>query len=309
MLRIIKRKGIKFPQISSVRFNSTDGVQLQSLHLLSEEEQLFKDSVSKFSNEIIKPKVSSMDESELLDPILLTQLFEQGLMGLETPEEYGGSGASFMAFVQTIEELAKIDPAIATTVDVHSLVTNMFNSYATPAQKEKYLNRLTLDTLGSFCLSEASSGSDAFSLKMRADKDGDSYILNGSKMWITNSYEAGIFLVFANVDHSKGYKGITCFIVEKEMGVKVAKKEKKLGIRCSSTCVLDFDNVKVPEENILGEVGKGYKYAISLLNEGRIGIGAQMVGLAQGAFDAAVPYTFQRKQFGKAIGDNQVLFY
>jgi alkylation response protein AidB-like acyl-CoA dehydrogenase len=210
-----------------------------------------------------------------------------------------------MAFVQVIEELAKVDPAVATTVDVHSLVTNMLNTYATTEQKEKYLKPLTFNSLGSFCLSEDGSGSDAFAMKTRAVLDGSHYILNGSKMWITNSYEAEIFLVFANVDPSKGYKGITCFIVEKDMGVQISKKEKKLGIKCSSTCVLNFDNVRVPKENVLGRVGQGYKYAISLLNEGRIGIGAQMVGLAQGALNTALPYTFQRKQFGQHIGDFQ----
>jgi short/branched chain acyl-CoA dehydrogenase len=181
----------------------------------------------------------------------------------------------------------------------------MLQKYGTDAQKEKYLTPHATERLGSFCLSESGSGSDAFALQTRATKDGDDWILNGSKMWITNSYEADTFLVFANVDPSKGYKGITCFIVEKGMGIQIAKKEKKLGIRASSTCVISFDNVRVPGENVLGKVGEGYKYAISILNEGRIGIASQMVGLAQGAVDAAAPYTFQRKQFGTLIGDFQ----
>jgi alkylation response protein AidB-like acyl-CoA dehydrogenase len=267
---------------------------------------MFRDAVQKFANEIVKPKVREMDEQEMLSKQVLEALFENGLMGLDVPESFGGSGASFMSFVLTIEELAKVDPAVATTCDVHSLATNVLKAYASPKQKEKYLNAMVTGKLGSFCLSESSSGSDAFALRCSAVKDGNDWVLQGHKMWITNSYEADIFLVFANVDPSKGYKGITCFIVEKEMGVQVAKKEKKLGIRSSSTCVLNFDNVRVPQENVLGEVGKGYKYAISLLNEGRVGIAAQMVGLAQGAFDAALPYTYQRKQFGQRIGDFQV---
>ncbi len=201
--------------------------------------------------------------------------------------------------------MSKIDPAVATTFDVHSLIGAMFKFYGTEAQKQKYLVDHATTKLGSFCLSEAGSGSDAFALQTRATKDGNDWILNGQKMWITNSAEAETFLVFATVDPSLGYKGITCFIVERGMGVQVAKKEKKLGIRASSTCVLTFDNVRVPSENVLGKIGEGYKYAISILNEGRIGIAAQMVGLAQGAYDASIPYTFQRKQFGKKVGDFQ----
>jgi alkylation response protein AidB-like acyl-CoA dehydrogenase len=247
-----------------------------------------------------------MDENELADKEIIQGLFDNGLMGLEVDEEYGGAGASFMSAILTIEELAKVDPSVSAICDVHNtLVNTMFNHYGNKAQKEKYLPPLATQHLGSFCISEAGSGSDAFALKTRAVKEGNKWILNGSKMWITNSYEAETFLVFANVDPSKGYKGITCFIVEKDMGVQVAKKEKKLGIRSSSTCVLSFDNVEVPEENVLGEIGKGYKYAINILNEGRIGIAAQMIGCAQGAFDAAIPYTFQRKQFGQNIGDFQ----
>ncbi|KAJ3023861.1 UNVERIFIED_CONTAM: hypothetical protein HDU68_008430 [Siphonaria sp. JEL0065] len=284
------------------RFNST----LPSLYTLSDEEVLLRDAVAKFANEQVRPKVRAMDEAELLDKSVLKGLFDQGLMGIETGSQYGGAESSFMGAVLTIEELAKVDPSISVVCDVqNTLVNTLFNKYGTDAQKEKYLPRLSTDTVGCFCLSEAGSGSDAFALQTRAEKHGDYYILNGSKMWITNSYEADIFLVFANVDPSKGYKGITCFIVEREDGVKIAKKEIKLGIRASSTCGLSFDEIKVPASNILGEIGKGYKYAIEILNEGRIGIAAQMLGLAQGAVDEALPYMFQRKQFGTFIGDFQ----
>jgi alkylation response protein AidB-like acyl-CoA dehydrogenase len=285
-------------------------LQINDLHTFTEEEVMFREAVSKFSRDVVGPRVRDMDENELVEKDILQGLFDNGLMGLEVDSELGGAGASFMSAIITVEELSKVDPSIAVICDVHNtLVNTMLKDYGTEAQKKKYLAPLATTTLGSFCLSEAGSGSDAFALKTRAVKEGNKWILNGSKMWITNSYEAETFLVFANVDPSKGYKGITCFIVEKGMGVQVAKKEKKLGIRSSSTCVLSFDNVEVPEENVLGEIGKGYKYAINILNEGRIGIAAQMIGCAQGAFDAAIPYTFQRKQFGTAIGDFQVLFH
>ncbi|KAJ3348425.1 hypothetical protein HDU91_006563 [Kappamyces sp. JEL0680] len=267
--------------------------------------------VSKFARDVVGPRVRDMDEvcsneNELADKEIIQALFDNGLMGLEVAADLGGAEASFMSAILVIEELSKIDPSVATICDVHNtLVNTMLKDYGTDAQKQKYLAPLATQTLGSFCLSEAGSGSDAFALQTRAVKEGNKWILNGSKMWITNSYEAGTFLVFANVDPSKGYKGITCFIVEKDWGVQIAKKEKKLGIRSSSTCVISLDNVEVPEENVLGEIGMGYKYAIRILNEGRIGIAAQMIGLAQGAFDAAIPYTFQRKQFGKKIGDFQ----
>ncbi|KAJ3261981.1 hypothetical protein HK103_003824 [Boothiomyces macroporosus] len=297
-------RSIKPSALSSVKSRqfSASAMRLEevtptSLHTFTEEETMFKQAVSKYATEVLAPRVRSQDE----------------LMGLEVDAELGGAGASFMSAIITVEgrlclilELAKVDPSISTVCDVHNtLVNTMLKDYGTQAQKEKYLGPLATTTLGSFCLSEAGSGSDAFALQTKAVKEGNKWILNGSKMWISNSYEADTFLVFANVDPSKGYKGITCFIVEKDWGVQVAKKEKKLGIRASSTCVLSFDNVEVPEENVLGEIGQGYKYAIRILNEGRIGIGAQMVGLAQGAFDAAIPYTFQRKQFGKFIGDFQ----
>ncbi|CAG8695699.1 13656_t:CDS:10, partial [Acaulospora colombiana] len=253
-----------------------------SLHTLTEEETSIRDAVAHFAQEKILPKVRQMDESEKLDPEILKGLFEQGLMGIETETEYNGANSSFLAAILVVEELAKVDPSISVVCDVQ-----------------------VISQVGCFCLSESEAGSDAFALKTRATKEGDHYVINGSKMWITNSGEAEIFLVFANLDPTKGYKGITCFILEKDMGVKVAKKETKLGIRASSTCTLNFDDIKVPEENVLGEVGKGYKYAIEILNEGRIGIAAQMIGLAQGAFNNALPYLFQRKAFGSYIGEFQ----
>ncbi|KAJ3098684.1 hypothetical protein HDU97_003801 [Phlyctochytrium planicorne] len=307
--RLIQRTGA--PALSRVPLRSFTASAaarsgIPSLHTFTEEEQLLRESVAKFANEVVRPKVREMDEKELLDKAVLKGLFDQGLMGIETDPEYNGAGTSFTAAIVVVEELAKIDPSVSVVCDVqNTLVNTLFRKYATPAQKEKYLTKLATDTVGCFCLSEAVSGSDAFALQTRAEKQGDYYLLNGTKMWITNSYEADIFLVFANIDPSKGYKGITCFIVEKDMGVKIAKKEIKLGIRASSTCGLSFDDIKVPAENVLGEVGKGYKYAIEILNEGRIGIAAQMLGLAQGVFDEALPYMFQRKQFGTLIGDFQ----
>jgi len=247
-----------------------------------------------------------MDENEMMDPAIIKGLFDQGLMGIEIPGELGGAESSFTSAIIAIEELAKIDPSVSVMCDVHNtLVNTIFRLHGTKEQQQKYLPQLSENKLSSFCLSEPASGSDAFALQTRYKKDGDHYILNGSKMWITNSYEAEIFLVFATSDPSKGYKGISCFIVEKDMGIEIAKKEQKLGIRASSTCTVNFDDVKVPVENLIGEEGKGYKLAIEILNEGRIGIAAQMIGLAQGAFNKAVPYTYERKQFGQPIGTFQ----
>ncbi|PVU90428.1 hypothetical protein BB559_004630 [Furculomyces boomerangus] len=279
---------------------------INSLRCFTEEENMMRDAVSKFARTVVAPKVSEMDENEKIDPVVLNGLFEQGFMGVETPSELGGTGASFTSAVIVIEELAKIDGSISVVCDVqNTLVNTVFRKYASNELKEKYLPQLAESKVGCFCLSEAGSGSDAFALKTKAEKKDDYWVLNGSKMWITNSNEAEIFLVFANVDPSKGYKGITCFVVEKEMGVKIMKKEKKLGIRASSTCSLNFEDIKVPQSNVLGEVGKGYKIAIEILNEGRIGIAAQMLGIAQGAFDYTLPYLFQRKQFGSEIGNFQ----
>ncbi|BGO90709.1 hypothetical protein NBRC10512_000649 [Rhodotorula toruloides] len=279
-----------------------------SLYSLTEEERMLKDVVKKFADEVVAPKVIEMDENEKMDPEIIKGLFEQGLMGIETDPDHGGAGASFTSAILVIEELAKIDASVSVCCDVHNtLVNTVFRKYASQALKDKYLPQLSEGKLGSFCLSEPASGSDAFALKTTAKKseDGSYYTLSGSKMWITNSAEAEVFLVFATLDPSKGYKGISCFVVEKDMGVEIAKKEKKLGIRASSTCTLNFDEVKVPAENLLGEEGLGYKYAIEILNEGRVGIAAQMVGIAQGAFDKAVPPTFERKQFGQPVGHFQ----
>ncbi|KAF7729029.1 hypothetical protein EC973_005060 [Apophysomyces ossiformis] len=279
-----------------------------SLHSFTEEELMLKDTVARFAQDVVKPKVAEMDEKEYMDKSVLKGLFEQGLMGIETEAEYDGANCSFTSAIITIEELAKIDPSVSVLCDVqNTLVGTLVRKYGSEDVKKRFLPRLATDAVGSFCLSESGAGSDAFALQTRAVERDDHYVLNGSKMWITNSAEADIFLVFANVDPSKGYKGITCFVVEKSMGVQIAKKESKLGIRASSTCVLNFDDVVVPKENILGEVGKGYKYAIEILNEGRIGIAAQMIGLAQGAYDIALPYLFQRKQFNTYIGDFQAM--
>ncbi|KAI8882681.1 acyl-CoA dehydrogenase NM domain-like protein [Backusella circina FSU 941] len=279
-----------------------------SLQAFTEDELMLKDTVSRYAREVIQPRVQAMDEAEVMDKDIITSMFENGLMGLETEAEYGGAECSFTAAILAVEELAKIDPSISALCDVHNTLTNtVIRKWANKDLKEKYLTRLATDTVGSFCISESGAGSDAFALQTRAEDKGDHYLLNGGKMWISNSGEAEIFVVFANVDPSKGYKGITAFIVEKEWGVQIAKKEKKLGIRSSSTCVLNFDDVRVPKENVLGKVGDGYKYAIDSLNEGRIGIAAQMIGCAQGAYDIALPYMMERKQFGQAIGTFQAM--
>ena len=281
---------------------------ISPLTSLSELEQMFAYSVVRqFAETEIKPYVNEMDETAHLRPEIIKQAFDLGLMGIEVPEEYGGSGGTFFMACLAIEELARVDASVAVCVDVNNtLVCNAFLNYGTEEQKKKFLPRLATDTVGAYALSEAASGSDAFALQTKAEDKGDHYLLNGRKLWISNSKEAGIFLVFANIDHSKGYKGITAFIVEKDFpGFAVGKKEDKLGIRASSTCELLFDNCEVPKANVLGEVGKGYKIAIETLNEGRIGIAAQMVGLAQGAYEAAVSYTKERSQFGKSISDFQ----
>ena len=281
---------------------------INPLTSLTKEEQLFaKDVVRKFAEAEIKPYVHEMDAASQMRPEIIQKAFELGLMGIEVPLEYEGSGGTFFMACLAIEELARVDPSVSVCVDVNNtLVCNAFINYGQEAQKQKYLTRLATDTLGAYALSEGASGSDAFALQTKAEDKGDHYLLNGRKMWITNSKEAGIFIVFANLDLSKGYKGTTAFIVEKDFpGFTVGKKEDKLGIRASSTCELIFDNCRVPKENVLGEVGKGYKIAIETLNEGRIGIGAQMVGLAQGAYEAALGYTKERQQFGKAISEFQ----
>jgi alkylation response protein AidB-like acyl-CoA dehydrogenase len=280
---------------------------IQPLTVLSEEERLFQASVREFAEAEIKPYVREMDEKQKIRPEIIQKCFELGLMGIEPGEEYGGSGGSFFMACLAIEELARVDPSISVCVDVNNTLTiNAFLNYGTEAQKKKYITRLATDTVGAYCLSEAGSGSDAFAMQTRAEDKGDHYLINGRKMWITNGNEAGLFIVFANADPGKGYKGITAFIVERDFpGFSVGKKEDKLGIRASSTCELLFDNCRAPKENVLGEFGKGYKIAIETLNEGRIGIGAQMIGLAQGAYEAALAYTKERKQFGQTISEFQ----
>jgi len=278
-----------------------------ALTSLSEDESAFRDAIRDFAESEVKPLVSSMEENCQINPDLIKKLFEMGLMGIESPEQYGGAESSFFMACLAVEELGRVDASVSVMVDVqNTLVTNAFLKWASEGQKEKYLPRLSQDTVGAYALSESSSGSDAFALKLRAEDKGDKYLLNGHKLWITSAGEAGVFLVFANLEPDKGYKGITGFIVERDFpGFQVGKKEDKLGIRASSTCELTFENCEVPKENVIGEVGKGYKIAIETLNEGRIGIGAQMLGIAQGAYDAALEYTKTREQFGKAIAQFQ----
>ncbi|KAK3324542.1 acyl-CoA dehydrogenase/oxidase [Cercophora scortea] len=274
----------------------------------SEVETAMAETVQKFANDVILPKVRDMDEAEKMDPEVVEQLFEQGLMGIEIPEEYGGAGMNFTAAIVGIEELARVDPSVSVMVDVHNtLVNTAVLKWGSQTLKKKYLPKLATNTVGSFCLSEPVSGSDAFALATKAVETEDGFRITGGKMWITNSMEAEFFIVFANLDQSKGYRGITAFIVDKDMpGFSIAKKEKKLGIRASSTCALNFDDVLVPKENLLGEKGHGYKYAIALLNEGRIGIAAQMTGLALGAWENAAKYVWNdRKQFGQLVGEFQ----
>ena len=275
--------------------------------MLSEEEIAFRDAVREFAEGTVRPLVHEMDTKQQMDPTIIEACFDMGLMGIEVPEELGGQGGSFFQAVLAVEELARVDPAVAVMVDVQTtLFENMVLRWGSDAVKQWVLPKVTENTVAAYALSEAGSGSDAFALACEAKEDGDHYVLNGHKLWITNAQEAGVFAVFANVDKSKGYKGITAFLVEREQeGFSVSKKEDKLGIRASSTCEILLENVRVPKERVLGEVGKGYKVAIETLNEGRIGIGAQMVGLATGALEHALRYTQERKQFGKAVADNQ----
>jgi alkylation response protein AidB-like acyl-CoA dehydrogenase len=279
------------------------------LTLLSEDEQLFRTTVRQFAQANIAPLVRTMDEQQHFHSDLIPQLFNLGLMGIEIPIEYGGSGGSFFEAILAVEEVSAVDPSVGVLVDVqNTLCINALLRWGTPEQKKQYLPRLATDTVGAYALSEAGSGSDAFALQMRAEKRGDAYLLNGQKLWITNAREAGLFIVFATLDPAAGYKGITAFLLDKRTpGFSVGKKEDKLGIRASSTCEIIFEDCKVPAANILGEPGKGYKIAIETLNEGRIGIGAQMLGLAQGAWSHAARYAFERKQFGKAIGEFQAV--
>lgn len=277
------------------------------LTLLTEEEQMFRDTVRQFAEEAVAPLVMQMDQAAKMDSGLIKQLFELGLMGIETPESMGGAGSSFFTAVLVVEELSRVDPSVGVLVDVqNTLVNNCLLRYGNDDIKQRFLPRLAGESVGAYALSEAGSGSDAFALQTRAAKSGDDWVIEGRKLWITNGGEADIFIVFANANPEQGYKGITAFIVERGTdGFTIGKKEDKLGIRASSTVELIFDNCRVPAANVLGDVGKGYKIAIETLNEGRIGIGAQMLGLAQGALDHTVRYVQEREQFGRRISDFQ----
>jgi alkylation response protein AidB-like acyl-CoA dehydrogenase len=281
----------------------------QPLTQLSEEEQIFQKMVRDFAEERVRPRVDEMERAAAQPPDMLRELFEMGLMGIEVPEKYGGAGASFFMSILAIEEISRVDPSMAIPVDIqNTLVVNQLLRWATEEQKERFLPRMVQDTIGSYALSESGSGSDAFSLKTSATKSGDGYLLNGQKAWISNSAEAGVFIVFATVDPSAGYRGVTAFIVERDMpGFRVGRKEDKLGIRSSSTCELVLEDVAVPANNVLGEIGKGYKLAIETLNEGRIGVAAQMLGLAEGALEGAVAHVLEREQFGQKIGEFQAV--
>lgn len=277
------------------------------LTMFSDEEIAMREMVAKISREKFAPLVKEMDEQSKMSPEVVKALFENGLMSITVDPKYDGAGASYFACILAIEELAKVDPSISVMVDVHhTLFAETLTAYGTEEQRQRYLPRCATDLVGAFALSETNAGSDAFSLKTAAKKDGDHFVINGSKCWITNSEQAGAFIVFANADFSVGYKGITAFIIDKNTpGLSLGKPENKLGIRASSTCPLIFEDVRVPISNIIGEYGKGYKIAIETLNEGRIGIGAQMLGLAQGVFDHAVKYTLERTAFKQKIFDFQ----
>jgi butyryl-CoA dehydrogenase/short/branched chain acyl-CoA dehydrogenase len=274
---------------------------------LTEDEILFRDNIRQFAEARVRPLAREMDEKGVFDKELIRQFFQLGLMGIEVPEQYGGGGGKFFEAILAVEELSRADASAGVIVDVqNTLVNNALVRWTTEEQRKRYLPRMVADTVGAYALSEAGSGSDAFALQTRAELKGSDYVLNGRKLWITNGKEAGLFIMFATVDASVGYKGITAFIIEKDFsGFAVGKKEDKLGIRASSTCELILEDCRVPKENVLGEVGKGYKIAIETLNEGRIGIGAQMLGVARGAWECAARYAQERKQFGKSIADFQ----
>ena len=277
------------------------------LTTLTEDEILFRDNVRQFADDKIRPLAKEMDEKGVFDHGLIEQFFQLGLMGVEVPEQYGGASGKFFEAILAVEELSRVDASAGVVVDVqNTLVANAILRWANEDQKKRYLPKLTADTVGAYALSEAGSGSDAFALQTKAEVKGSDYVLNGRKLWITNSKEAGFFILFATVDPSKGYKGITAFLIEKNFpGFAVGKKEDKLGIRASSTCELILEDCRVPRENVLGELGKGYRIAIETLNEGRIGIGAQMLGVARGAWECAAKYAQERKQFGKPIAEFQ----
>jgi len=274
---------------------------------LTEDEILFRDNVRQFADDKIRPLAKEMDEKAVFDHGLIDQFFQLGLMGIEIPEQYGGAGGKFFEAILAVEECSRADASAGVIVDVqNTLVANAIQRWANEDQKKRYLPKLAADTLGAYALSEAGSGSDAFALQTKAELKGSDYVLNGRKLWITNGKEADLFILFATIDASRGYKGITAFLIEKKFpGFTVGKKEDKLGIRASSTCELILEDCHVPRENVLGEVGKGYKIAIETLNEGRIGIGAQMLGVARGAWECAAKYAQERKQFGKSISEFQ----
>lgn len=280
---------------------------MNALTILSEEENDFFNTVRGFAESNVKPHVAKMDEEGRFEKSLIPKFFEMGLMGIEVPQAYQGSEGSFFMAILAVQALSQVDPSVGVMIDVqNTLVNNAFLRWGTEALKEKYLPQLATKKVGSYCLSESSSGSDAFALKTTAQKKGDSYILNGQKLWITNADEADIYIVLGNLNPEAGYKGITAFVVERGFeGFSISKKENKLGIRASSTCELVFEDCPVPAENLLGEEGKGYKVAIETLNEGRIGIGAQMVGLAEAALQHAISYAKERNQFGKPISSFQ----
>lgn len=280
---------------------------IQPLTVLTEEEQLFQAAAREFAEKEISPHIESMDREGMFRQELIEKFFQQGFMGLSVPEAYGGSGGSFFMSILAIEEFSRVDASAGVVIDVqNTLVSNAILRWGTDGQKKEFLPRLARDTVGAYALSEAGSGSDAFALETRATEDGDHYLLNGRKLWITNAKEAGIFIIFATLNRELGYKGITAFLVDPGTpGFTVGRKEDKLGIRASSTCELLLEDCRVPRKNVLGEVGRGYKVAIETLNEGRIGIAAQMAGVAQGAFGHALGYAQERKQFGKPISEFQ----
>lgn len=277
------------------------------LTLFSEEETQFRDAVRQFANQVIAPQVKAMDEAGRIEPELIQGLFELGFMGIEIPEEWNGAGANFFASVLVVEELSRVDPSVAVLVDVqNTLINNALLRYGTPEQQERFLPRLATEMIGAYALSEAGSGSDAFALQTKATRHSDGWLLNGTKLWITSGAEAGLFIVFANAEQDAGYRGIRAFLVERDSpGLSIGKKEDKLGIRASSTVELIFEDCLVPATNLLGDREEGYRIAIEVLNEGRIGIGAQMVGLAQGALDHTIDYVRQRRQFGRPIAEFQ----
>jgi alkylation response protein AidB-like acyl-CoA dehydrogenase len=284
-----------------------ENLSIAPLTALSEDEILFRDNIRKFAEEKLRPLVREMDEKGVFDHDLIQQFFQLGLMGIEIPEQYGGGGAKFFEAILAVEEMSRVDASAGVIVDVqNTLVNNAFLRWGNEEQKKNYLPRMATNTCGAYALSEAGSGSDAFALQTRAEAKGSDYVLNGRKLWITNGKEAGVFILFATIDPAAGYKGITAFIIEKDFsGFTVGKKEDKLGIRASSTCELILEDCRVPKDNVLGEAGKGYKIAIETLNEGRIGIGAQMMGVARGAWEYAAKYAQERKQFGKSLSEFQ----